>query len=313
MTSSPPPFGSLRVHLGFSPSPILLQELGWEGVSFDEEPPRDSQVLVQGRPEPAVLDRLTNLRAVIVPWAGIPPATLALLRDRPHLSLYNLHHNARPVAEHAMALILACARRLRPLDLHVREHGFLGREAHEEPPLLAECRVAVLGAGAIGQEFKRMAAPVFAEISLVGRSARPGVTPWNSVESVLTQSSILVCTLPLTPQTEGLVRRNHYEAMRAPRIVVNVGRGAVLHEEDLYRSLRDGILHSAGLDVWYRSPGDGGLPWNQPFESLPNLIATPHVAGDSTATERLRGKALRQLLFGIQTGTASPIRLSEGY
>ena len=82
---------------------MLIQVEPPTGYSLDQW----REILVAGRPSREQLAAFPDLQALIVPWTGIPPGTLELIQEFPHLTLHNLHHNATPVAEMAVALLLA--------------------------------------------------------------------------------------------------------------------------------------------------------------------------------------------------------------
>ena len=82
--------------------------------------PADYAVLVDGEPTREKLQAAPNLRAVIQPYTGVAPETAALMREFPHLTLYNSHGPALPTAEMAFALLLAAAKAIIPLDRALR-------------------------------------------------------------------------------------------------------------------------------------------------------------------------------------------------
>ena len=81
-----------------------------------DEIPVDTSILVAGEPTIEMLAALPNLRSLIIPWAGVSPETFDVLRGFPHVSIHNLHHNALPVAEYALALLLSAANSIVPVD-----------------------------------------------------------------------------------------------------------------------------------------------------------------------------------------------------
>ena len=112
----------------------------------------------------------------------------------------------------------------------------------------------------------------------------PQVGP-AGLKDALAAADVVVCTLPLTPGTEGLIGAEELAAMKPTAILVNVGRGGVIAEEPLYRALAEGRLFGAGLDVWYVYPGSdeerrSTLPSRFPFHELDNVVMTPHSAND---------------------------------
>ena len=125
-------------------------------LGADLPSPAEFHILVAGRPERKHLIASQNLRAVIVPWAGIPEPTSELMREFPDIALHNLHHNALPVAEQAMALLLTASKFTVPMDRSLRTGDWRPRY-NPNPSLLLNGRTAlVLGYGAIGKEVARL-------------------------------------------------------------------------------------------------------------------------------------------------------------
>ena len=92
-------------------------------------------------------------------------------------------------------------------------------------------------------------------------------------------ADVLVIALPLTKETEGCVDRTVLGAMKADAILVNIARGKIVDEDDLYEHLKAHPDFRAALDVWWTYPrGKSGRPFHRPFHELPNVVMTPHIA-----------------------------------
>ncbi len=119
-------------------------------VQEERPEPADYQVVVSGRPEAGDLDASPECRMLVIPWAGLPPTTRALLEDRPHIAVHNLHHNAPATAEMAIGLLLAAARKIVPADQALRQGDWRIRYDTDEGIRLVDRTALVLGHGAIG-------------------------------------------------------------------------------------------------------------------------------------------------------------------
>ena len=97
----------------------------------------------------------------------------------------------------------------------------------------------------------------------------------TSFQQFLNQTQILISTLPLTPQTEHLINRQVFDQLPQQSHFINIGRGAVVNEEDLLRALNSTQLKSATIDVCEQEP----LPRHHPFWKQANLHITPHISG----------------------------------
>jgi D-3-phosphoglycerate dehydrogenase len=189
--------------------------------------------------------------------------------------------NAVSVAEHALGLALAVARRIAHLDADVRAGGWNRTPGTE----LSAGTWGLLGAGATGLACARMARALGMRVVAYDPYVRDealeadGIEP-ASLEQAADQATVLSCHLPATPETTGLLGREFFATNRSRLILVNVGRGEVVDEDALAEALSAGRLAGAGLDVRRQEPPTAGL-----LDDLPNVVLTPHVAGITTQSQ----------------------------
>jgi phosphoglycerate dehydrogenase-like enzyme len=282
--------------------------------------------LVNGRPTREQLDNLPHLRAVIVPWAGLPRTLAAIAADYPHLTIHNLHHNAIPVAEMALTLLLTVAKQVQPLDRALRRGDWRPRYDHWDTPLLLRDKtVLILGYGAIGRHVARYCQALGMRVLATRRqpeSDHDGVAeiyPASDLSQLLPQSQAVVVCLPKTAATVGYLGATELALLPDGAVLVNIGRGEVIEEKALYEELRNGRM-AAGLDVWYNYPPNEAArantpPANYPFHELDNVVFSPHRAGGTDQTNHLRMRHLAELLNTAAAGSPLPKRvgLSVGY
>jgi phosphoglycerate dehydrogenase-like enzyme len=198
-----------------------------------------------------------------------------------------------PLAEWVVGAILAMQRG------HIRAHNAQARAEWEffEPDELAGRRVVILGVGAIGTAIAARLRPFGCEVIGVGRTARDGVRALADLDELLPTAEILVGMLPLTSETLGLLDARRLALLPDGALVVNAGRGRTLHTDALVRELESGRLRAA-LDVVDPEP----LPKEHPLWALPNVLITPHMAGDSPANTvrcfALAGDQIRRFAAG---------------
>jgi phosphoglycerate dehydrogenase-like enzyme len=292
-------------------------------ASLELPSPARFRILVAGRPQREHLLASPDLEALIVPWAGIPAATRELLLDFPHIALHNLHHNALPVAEQAIALLLAACKFVVPMDRALRAHDWTPRY-EPSPSLLLQGRMAlVLGYGAIGRQVAALCRGLGMEVVAVRRRATPGpegVAGISELHALLPRAGAVIVCLPSTAETEGLIGAAELALLPPDAVLVNVGRGPVVDEAALFDALRERRLYAAGIDVWYNYPADEAgrshtPPSRYPFHELDNVVMSPHRAGGSTETERLRVVHLAEMLNAAARGEPLPNRvdLQAGY
>jgi phosphoglycerate dehydrogenase-like enzyme len=192
----------------------------------------------------------------------------------------------RPVAEHALALILSLVRRLPAAGRAQAEHRWAEELGGLQPlraagpvTTLLDARVLVWGFGHIGSTLASLLRPLGARVRGVGRSAgeRSGfpVAAEEDLGRELAAADVLVMILPSTSATAGALDAERLSALPAHAYVVNVGRGSTVDEAALVAALRGGRIAGAALDVTAVEP----LPADSPLWEAPNLLLTPHAAG----------------------------------
>ena len=290
--------------------------------------PGDTQVLVTGHPERDQLNACPNLQALIIPFAGFPERTRRLMLDFPHIAVYNLHYNAAPTAEMALALLLAAAKFLIPIDRTFRTHDWSPRYEPDQSITLEGKTTLILGFGHIGQLVGRYCQALGMKVLAVrrrsGRSILPElqvtIHPPHMLPKLLPLVDALIITLPFTPETDGLIGVREIALLPQNALLVNVGRGRIIDQAALYTALKKGALLAAGLDVWYNYPTEPGMrqntpPADFPFHELENVVMSPHRGGDSTDSEFLRLTHLAALLNAIERGepVGNQVDVQAGY
>lgn len=289
--------------------------------------PAAYDVLVAGRPQREHLTASPCLHTLVIPWSGMPEETRDLMLDFPGVAVHNLHHNAEPVAELTLALLLAAAKFVVPLDRALRRHDWTYR--YEPPPtaLLHGKTALILGYGAIGRRVARACRALGMTVLATRRSAdasydEEGVAiyPADALPDLLPRANALIITLPLTPETDGLLGEAELASLPEGAMLVNVGRGAIVEQGALYEALRSRRLRAAGLDVWYNYPPDAESradtpPADVPFGELDNVVMSPHRGGSTDETGSLRMAHLARLLNALARGEEPPNRVdvAAGY
>jgi D-3-phosphoglycerate dehydrogenase / 2-oxoglutarate reductase len=190
-------------------------------------------------------------------------------------------------AEHALGLLLACARAIPQRDRAVRGGGW---NVPTQGRRVAGSTLGVLGFGGIGKAFVRAAlglgfreilvwsphitreridAAVGAAAAALGAAPRPA-----AFEEVFSASDWVSIHIPLKPETRGLVGAPELARMKRDATLVNVSRGAIVDEEALVAALAAGALSGAGLDVFTAEP----LPQGSRLRGLPGVVLTDHSA-----------------------------------
>ena len=234
---------------------------------------------------------MPNLRVVQLLTAGYDNAVRFI---PPGVTLCNAGgvHDAS-TAELALALILAS---LRGLDEFARAMPS-GAWVYARREALADKRVLVIGAGGVGRAVQRRLEPFETDITMAARTARPGVVAAAEVGVLLPTVDIVVLAVPLSESTTGLVNDAFLARMRDGALLVNVARGPVVDTDALVRHVAMGRIRAA-LDVTDPEP----LPPGHPLWTLPGVLVSPHVGGNTSAflprARRLVERQLRRFAAG---------------
>jgi phosphoglycerate dehydrogenase-like enzyme len=198
-----------------------------------------------------------------------------------------------PLAEWVVGVILAMQRGI------VQSRDAQARHEWDaiEPPELSGRRVVILGFGSIGTAIADRLRPFGVEVIGVARTARDGVRGLAELDDVLPDAAILVNMLPLTSETTGLLDARRLGLLPEGALVVNGGRGRTIETAALVEELQAGRIRAA-LDVTDPEP----LPPDHPLWGLPNVLITPHMAGDSPGSTvrafELAGDQVRRFAAG---------------
>lgn len=197
--------------------------------------------------------------------------------------------NANAVAEHAMAMILSVERHIvsgRDNQAKAFWRPMLSEIATREAELTGRTMV-IVGLGRIGSRLAHFAKAFDMRVIGVKRDPSIGgagvdrIVATADLATVLPEADILVLACPLTPQTENLIDAKALAAMKPSALLVNVARGKVVDEDALTAALKAGRLRAAALDVTREEP----LPASSPLWTMPNVLLTPHTAGETQAYE----------------------------
>jgi len=197
--------------------------------------------------------------------------------------------NARAVAEHAIALILAIARRLpEARDNQHRKtwRGMIGDLAQREDELGGKT-LLVVGMGRIGSHLAKLAKAFDMKVVGIRRDPKAGANGADSIHGMgdlvklAPEADFVALTCALTPETTGLMSAAAFAAMKPSSVFVNVARGKVADEAALIKTMQAGKIWAAALDVTADEP----LPTDSPLWAMPNVFITPHTAGETRAYE----------------------------
>ena len=207
----------------------------------------------------------------------------------------------------------AVIRHFRELDVYDREQE-QARWGYRKPNRREDFPVGILGLGVLGQRVAQ--ALLHFEFPVRGWSRSPhqidGVECFagaGQFDAFLSASKILVCLLPLTSETAGIMNREHLSKLMPGGYVINVARGAHLVDEDLVALVDSGHLAGAALDVFRNEP----LPPEHPFWRHPKITVTPHTSARTLREETIAQIAGKIRAFERGEPVAGVVDLQRGY
>ena len=240
----------------------------------------DAEILFSGGAE--LLRYAKALRWLCVPSAGVDHLAGPWSEAAPGAILSNSSGAyGVTISEHVVMVLLELLRRKQEIDALTARHVWC-----RSTPIrsIRGARALLIGTGDIGQEVaRRLRAFGPARITGVNRRGQnPGglfdaIVPIDRLCGALREADLVILSLPHTPQTTGLLDRSALAQLPDDAVIVNVGRGSSVDEQALELELRAGRLRAA-LDVFEREP----LPEDSGLWTCPNLLITPHIAGNMT-------------------------------
>ena len=208
------------------------------------------------------------------------------------------------VANHALALMLDCAKKISRADRVIRREGWAASRTFRSPmgPIHGET-LGLVAFGHIAQDMavrgqclgmNVIAYDPFVDAAVFDAAGVAQV----SQEELAEQSDYISCHLPLTEGTQGMLDASFFGRMKPTAYFINTGRGPVVNEPDLIAALENGQIAGAGLDVFEEEP----LPADHPFLHMDNVVMTSHSASFSDETMRLRDVRVAEAAVTIVQG-----------
>ena len=303
-----------------------------QGAELPESEWAAAEILYTFRTLP-IPEQAPNLRWIQFHLAGVEEHLDAPILRQPGVQATTLSGaNAPQVAEHALALMLGLAHHVDKMmvDQGQRKWATKRGEIYQPAELLGST-VGIVGYGSVGQRLARLLQPFGVRILATQRDILNSTKsdfqvdgqgdpssalvrrlyPGKALRSMFKECDFVVVSVPLTPETRGMIGAKQLEALKPGAVLVDVSRGGVVDQEALTQALKKKQLAGAALDVFPEEP----LPADSALWELEHVIISPHVAGLSPQyTERaftLFKENLRRYLAGEEL--LNKINLERGY
>lgn len=255
------------------------------------------------------LDQLPDLKMISIAATGYDVVDVKECKARGIIVSNVRGYAVNTVPEHTFALILALQRniigyRQDVIDGEWQKSGrfcFFNHPIHD----LSGKTLGILGEGAIGASVAHIAQAFGMKTYFAAHKGVEGLgplyTPWDQV---IEESDILTCHAPLMPATKNMLAMAEFKKMKKKPIVINCGRGGLVHEEDLVQALDEELISGFGFDCLTSEPPVAGHPFEKVM-TRPNVIVTPHVAWASDEAMQTLWNQVVSHVDNFQAGTPS--------
>ncbi len=295
------------VVLGLSPEELLEKIGSYDGLIIRSA----TKVTAE------VIERAQNLKAIGRAGIGVDNIDIEAATKRGILVANAPESNTIAAGEHTLGLMLAAARHIPAADTTLRagewkRSAFKGVEvAGKTLGLVGLGHVgSIVARGAVGMRMNVLAYDPYVSED---RMRAMNVTRAESVDEVLEASDFISLHVPRTPETTGMINEDALERMKPSAYLINVARGGIVDETDLYNALKEGRIAGAAIDVFREEPTT-----NSPLFALPNVVVTPHLGASTVEAQDRAGVIAAEQVASALRGEVpmnainAPVPVGEG-
>jgi phosphoglycerate dehydrogenase-like enzyme len=241
----------------------------------------DADVLIVGKFNEEILEMGKELKWIHSTSAGVNRLLFSkFVESKVKLSNASGIHPI-PIAEHVFGSILCFQREfMNNIKAQLKREW---RKTQMSIPELYEKTIGIVGVGEIGKRVAEIGKAFGCYIIGVKRTISEEIENVDELYSIenldklLEKSDYVVLCLPSTKKTENMFTLKEFKKMKKSAVIVNIGRGHVIKDEDLVKALKDGVIKGAALDVFRNEP----LEKDSPYYELENVLITPHHSGST--------------------------------
>lgn len=245
----------------------------------------DAYILRIGKIDRKAIERCEKLKVITRPGVGYDSVDVQAATERGIPVVLCPAANARAVAEHTVALLLACAKNIVESVNETKAGNFGIRNRYAAVDVVDKMLV-VLGFGNIGRQVAKLCAALDMKVGVFDpfvkreTAEEMGYVYFENMLDALAAADFVSLHMPSMPSTRGMIAAEQFKAMKPTAFFLNAARGDVVNEPALIAALKNGEIAGAGLDVLVEEP----FPADHPFMTMPNVVLTPHMAAQSQET-----------------------------
>lgn len=245
----------------------------------------DAYILRIGKIDRKAIERCEKLKVITRPGVGYDSVDVQAATERGIPVVLCPAANARAVAEHTVALLLACAKNIVESVNETKAGNFGIRNRYAAVDIVDKMLV-VLGFGNIGRQVAKLCAALNMKVGVFDpfvkreTAEEMGYVYFENMLDALAAADFVSLHMPSMPSTRGMIAAEQFKAMKPTAFFLNAARGDVVNEPALIAALKNGEIAGAGLDVLVEEP----FPADHPFMTMPNVVLTPHMAAQSQET-----------------------------
>ena len=288
-------------------------------------------VLIGWRPSKMLLESGKNLKVFINPGAGVNHLLdlfIELNKNR-KVTLINGHGNSYFVAQHAVAMLLTLTNKTISHHIWMKEGKWRTGDQDAASIPLRFREVGLLGYGAINKRVHQFLAGFDVKFHILRKNwdKQKDKLPREAkkydiaeLDNFLKEIDVLIIAVPHTSLTSGLIKARELNLLGSNGLIINVARGDIINQEELFNALKNKTILGAAIDVWYDyrpKANNGGLkyPYEFPFHNLDNIVLSPH-RGYSPFSDLLRWDEVIENINRISQGRSdliNGVNLKEEY
>ena len=245
----------------------------------------DAYILRIGKIDRKAIERCEKLKVITRPGVGYDSVDVQAATERGIPVVLCPAANARAVAEHTVALLLACAKNIVESVNETKAGNFGIRNRYAAVDIVDKMLV-VLGFGNIGRQVAKLCAALDMKVGVFDpfvkreTAEEMGYVYFENMLDARAAADFVSLHMPSMPSTRGMIAAEQFKAMKPTAFFLNAARGDVVNEPALIAALKNGEIAGAGLDVLVEEP----FPADHPFMTMPNVVLTPHMAAQSQET-----------------------------